>query len=91
MCNICYENELNKSISLLNFDNLINNLANNMSKKENMNMNENTSLSKNSNAQNSSKGNILKYKKLNEINKKSFSYVNFMEIENDSIRKIIRK
>jgi hypothetical protein len=27
LCNICYENELNESISLLNFDNLINNLA----------------------------------------------------------------
>ena len=91
LCNICYENELNESISLLNFDNLINNLANSMSKKENMNTNEMNLLNKNSNVQNSSKRNKLKYDKLNEINKKSFRYVNFMEIDNDSIRKIIRK
>ena len=91
LCNICYENELNESISLLNFDNLINNLANSMSKKENMNTNEMNLLNKNSNVQNSSKRNKLKYNKLNEINKKSFRYVNFMEIDNDSIRKIIRK
>ena len=91
LCNICYENELNESISLLNFDNLINNLANSMSKKENMNTNEMNLLNKNLNVQNSSKRNKLKYDKLNEINKKSFRYVNFMEIDNDSIRKIIRK
>ena len=91
LCNICYENELNESISLLNFDNLINNLANSMSKKENMNTNEMNLLNKNSNVQNSSKRNKLKYDKLNEINKKSFRYVNYMEIDNDSIRKIIRK
>ena len=91
MCNICYENELSESISLSNFDNLINNLANSLNKKENMNTNENIPLNQNSNIQSSSKGNRLKYNKLNEINKKCFNYVNYMEIDTDSIRKITRK
>ena len=91
LCNICYENELNESISLSNFDNLINNLANSLNKKENMNTNENIPLNQNPNIQSSSKGNRLKYNKLNEINKKCFNYVNYMEIDTDSIRKITRK
>jgi hypothetical protein len=91
MCNICYENELNESISLMNFENLINNLAKDFNKKENMSINENISLSKNSNIQNNSIGKESKYTKLNEINKKSFNYINCMEIDTESIKRNRRK
>ena len=97
LCNICYEQELNNSISFMSFDNLLNNLSKDNNKKENLNDNEEASGSQKNlnivdkNISNENKLNRLKFKKLNEINKKSASYVDFMDVDINSIRRNKRK
>jgi hypothetical protein len=97
LCNICYEQELNNSISFMSYDNLLNNLSKDNNKKENLNDNEEASGSQKNlnivdkNISNENKLNRLKFKKLNEINKKSSSYVDFMDVDINSIRRNKRK
>ena len=97
LCNICYEKELSESLSFMNFDNLINNLAKDKAKRDNSNNNEDdfgsqknlaVSIKKNSNE---NRLNAIKYKKLDKINKKSFSNIDFMDIDLDNIRRNKRK
>ena len=94
LCNICYEKELNDSISFSSFDNLINSLPKDKIKKENNeddigSQNNLTSLNKNNT--NINKLNRIKYNKLNQINKKSFSYVDIMDIDVNIIERNKRK
>ena len=97
LCNICYEKELSESLSFMNFDNLINNLAKDKAKRDNSNNNEddfgsqkNLAVSNKKNS-NENRLNALKYKKLDKINKKSFSNIDFMDIDLDNIRRNKRK
>ena len=96
LCNICYEQELNESISFMNFDNLINNLSKEKNKKENSNINENAIGSQKNSAflnknSNENKINEVKFSKLDEINNKSFRKVDFMDIDINNIRRHKRK
>ena len=93
LCNICYEKELRESLSLMGFENLINSLTKDKNKIENQNNDENDTGSQNSltYVNNNLKGTKNKYNKLTEINKRSFSYVDFMDIDTDSIRRNRRK
>ena len=85
------------SLSFMNFDNLINNLAKDKAKRDNSNNNEddfgsqkNLAVSNKKNS-NENRLNALKYKKLDKINKKSFSNIDFMDIDLDNIRRNKRK
>ena len=86
-CNICYENELNESISLMNFDNLINNLIKDKNIKEKESNNDDTGSQNNFTHVTTNNSRQNKYHKLDAINKKSFSSVDFMDIDTYSIRR----
>ena len=86
-CNICYENELNESISLMNFDNLINNLIKDKNIKEKESNNDDTGSQNNFTHVTTNNSRQNKYHKLDAINKKSFSSVDYMDIDTYSIRR----
>ena len=97
LCNICYEQELNESISFSSFDNLLNTLSKDNNKKENLIDNEEASGSQKNislidrSISNENKLNKFKFKKLNEINKKGASYVDFLDVDINSIMRNKRK
>ena len=94
MCDICYEQELNESISIINFENLMNNLSkdkNKINSKYN-NLDDNGSQNSLINIKNNNKyKNGNKYNKLDKINEKCFQYVDLMDIDTNAIRKNKRK
>ena len=102
-CNICYNKELNESLSLMDFDNLINGLTkdktklNTRYKRKVNNKNEEGS---GNDADGGSRNNLInvnkneinnKFDKLNKINQRSYNNVDMMDIDVDIIRRNKRK
>ena len=102
-CNICYNKELNESLSLMDFDNLINGLTkdktklNTRYKRKVNNKNEEGS---GNDADGGSRNNLInvnkneinnKFDKLNKINQRSYNNIDMMDIDVDIIRRNKRK
>jgi hypothetical protein len=101
-CNICYNKELNESLSLMDFDNLINGLTkdktklNTRYKRKINNKNEEGS----NDVDGGSRNNLInvnkneinnKFDKLNIINQRSYNNIDMMDIDVDIIRRNKRK
>ena len=94
LCGICYEKELDESISYMSFENLMNNINKEKNKINSRYKNIEDNGSQN-NLINMKQINLnknrSKFNKLNEINKKCFKYADLMDIDTSIIRRNKKK